>query len=1016
VTDARACRRCGATSSEFNVDCASCGAPLDDEGPKEDAAARLVGERVGRYRVLRVLGRGGMGIVYRAEDEALRRVVALKILPEALQKDEERRRRLLREARAAAAVQHPNIATVFDVGEDGGRTFVAMELVEGQSLRQVLKAGPLPASEAARLALGMARALAKAHERGVVHRDLKPENVMLDREGEVKILDFGLAKVHAAPAPANDTALTQTAELVTQEGFVIGTPGYMAPEQAKGKGVDARADVFSFGVVLYEMLAGERPFRGETALDVLIAASRDAPAPVSGHGTKDPTTALARVAERCLAKAPGDRYPDGRALVTALEALDTTHAAAHEAAPGRSRAPLWIGALAVAALGAAALVVPRWRGATSASTTASASATPVLTGSTGSRLACPPLEASGVEEPSGWLGAAAASLVCLRAQMRMGGHTARTLVPAELLDLPREPVDGFPLDPYGQPGARDRALAAAKARAAAYVDGRVTREGEEFRVALSLRSTDARELATGEGRGRILVFAVRAAMDALEASGAIPRAPDGDPFLHDWLRVRTADGAVALTEAAVTLCTEDVTGAGEECPRVAARADVLGDAVAFAKVRCAIEQTEPPPPLATATLDESTPGGRALSRLLRVESADPMPAPLRDDLHASRAGWQAAFDAEPAHELRALLAASEAWVAAADGDELERKLALVAIQEDPKVFHLVAQPWHELFFASIAAAQLRAHAGWVPWEPHPHSMIAEGMANPEDRVAHGRRAYLLAPSGFFATHFGETLLKMGRRDEARTFAARHGDDLLRLRVDAGDARFARVLEKVPSMLATYPVTLRGGQSAILVGAFAANVAQILGRPADMVDGVVTRFLDPDGPDVAGANTALLAIGMCTLAPPRVARTCVARLRALARSRKMSVQMQMDELLDGAERHANGDWAGAVRAWRPHLRTTQTSYLVETVRDAFATDAERTGDSDLAEKIDATALAQPGAYNGVDLAWVRAARRAAKRGDAALARKLAQQVVEAWQFADEVPPAVGEMRKLLGASR
>src|SRR5690606_23730991 len=227
----------------------------------------LVGRRLGRFEVSARLGAGGMGVVYRARDETLGREVALKVVSPWLVNDETARARLYREARAAARVKHPHVATVYDVGEEGGVTFLALELVEGLNLRDRLRRGGLPLQEARTIARGIAAALAAAHGAGVVHRDLKPDNVVLTHAG-VKVLDFGLAR-------SLDDERSQ--QRVTREGEVLGTVGYLSPEQALGKPLDARSDVFSFGVLLYEVLTGRLPFEGATFGEAAVALANDTP-------------------------------------------------------------------------------------------------------------------------------------------------------------------------------------------------------------------------------------------------------------------------------------------------------------------------------------------------------------------------------------------------------------------------------------------------------------------------------------------------------------------------------------------------------------------------------------------------------------------------------------------------------------------------------------------------------------------------------------------------------------------
>jgi tetratricopeptide (TPR) repeat protein len=320
-------------------------------------AADLIGESLGQFRIVAKLGQGGMGVVYRATDERLRRTVALKVLPPGFAADPARRDRFLREARAAAALNHVNIATVHDVGEANGRLYIAMELAPGESLRARLASGALPIADALKVARGIARGLAKAHEKGLVHRDLKPDNIMVDAGLEVKILDFGLAKDVGLGGDSGD-ANAETATAVTTDGQVLGTPAYMSPEQAASKPVDARSDVFAFGIVLYEMVTGAAPFSAPTTMELLIAIARDAPARVSMRNAAV-TPQLEAVIDRCLAKAPEGRYASAHEVLAALDGLGEASATSGPSAPTASRAPprsnTWVAAVAAIALGAAAL-------------------------------------------------------------------------------------------------------------------------------------------------------------------------------------------------------------------------------------------------------------------------------------------------------------------------------------------------------------------------------------------------------------------------------------------------------------------------------------------------------------------------------------------------------------------------------------------------------------------------------------------------------------------------------------
>src|SRR5580765_8241961 len=227
------------------------------------------GTRLGAYEILAPIGAGGMGEVYRARDPRLDREIAIKVIPSEFAREPERMRRFEAEARTASRLNHPNVVTIHDIGVEGSIAYIAMELVPGESLRERLARGPMPAREALAAATQLADALARAHGAGVVHRDLKPENVMIAPDGRLKVLDFGLARSDPAGPPAASSADTE--DLLSSDGAVLGTIGYMAPEQARGDRTDARSDIFAFGAILYEMLSGRRAFRGKTSLAVLAA-------------------------------------------------------------------------------------------------------------------------------------------------------------------------------------------------------------------------------------------------------------------------------------------------------------------------------------------------------------------------------------------------------------------------------------------------------------------------------------------------------------------------------------------------------------------------------------------------------------------------------------------------------------------------------------------------------------------------------------------------------------------------
>jgi Tol biopolymer transport system component/predicted Ser/Thr protein kinase len=261
---------------------------------------------LGPYEVLGRLGAGGMGEVWRARDTRLQREVAIKVLPSELASDAGRLKRFEKEARSASALNHPNIVTIYDIGQSESVSYIAMELVEGKTLRELLFAGPLPTKRVLSIAAQVAEGLGRAHEAGIVHRDLKPENVMVTKDGRVKILDFGLAKLTYTGADSGEGTNLPT-DTGTGAGVILGTVGYMSPEQASGLPVDFRSDQFSFGSILYELLTGKRAFQKKTGVDTLSAILNDDPEPIAAINTQTPAP-LRWIVERCLAKEPRQRY------------------------------------------------------------------------------------------------------------------------------------------------------------------------------------------------------------------------------------------------------------------------------------------------------------------------------------------------------------------------------------------------------------------------------------------------------------------------------------------------------------------------------------------------------------------------------------------------------------------------------------------------------------------------------------------------------------------------------------
>jgi serine/threonine protein kinase len=326
----------------------------------------MIGRQLSHYEILERIGEGGMGVVYKARDTHLDRLVAIKILPADKVNNPDRRRRFVQEARAASALNHPGIVTIHDIAEHNGVDFIAMELVAGRTLDHVVPRGGLRLRNVLDYGMQIADALAAAHAGGIVHRDLKPSNVMVTDHGQVKLLDFGLAKlVERAALPAEARTATSPPAL-TIDGAIVGTIAYMAPEQAEGKSTDPRVDVFSFGAVLYEVVTGERAFQGDSPLSTLTAVLREEPKPI-GHSAEGPTRDLERIITRCLRKDPDRRWQSMADVKVALRELkeesdsgDRAIAAARLLRPSRRRRILLTAAAAALLLLVAVIATLAW--------------------------------------------------------------------------------------------------------------------------------------------------------------------------------------------------------------------------------------------------------------------------------------------------------------------------------------------------------------------------------------------------------------------------------------------------------------------------------------------------------------------------------------------------------------------------------------------------------------------------------------------------------------------------------
>ena len=325
--------------------------------------------QLGPYKIVSLIGSGGMGEVYRAHDSRLRRDVALKVLPASFTNDPDRLRRFEQEARAVAALTHPNIVSVFDIGESGGVHYIVSELLEGESLRERIPAAGLPVRKATELAIQFANGLAAAHDRGIVHRDLKPENIFITKTGQVKILDFGLAKLRtnesAAPGAADQTATHITGADHTGAGQILGTAGYMSPEQVRGDAVDHHADIFAFGSILYEMLCGQRAFKRNTSAETMTAILNDDPQDLTARTSSSSPAAippaLDRIVRHCLEKQPAQRFQSAYDIAFDLESISTISSGSAQATAAAAKRNRWlVPALAAVVLLAAGAAFGAW--------------------------------------------------------------------------------------------------------------------------------------------------------------------------------------------------------------------------------------------------------------------------------------------------------------------------------------------------------------------------------------------------------------------------------------------------------------------------------------------------------------------------------------------------------------------------------------------------------------------------------------------------------------------------------
>ncbi len=763
------------------------------------------GTRVGRYEILNRLGAGAMGTVYAANDPALDRKIALKLI-RAKVAGPELEERLLREAKAMARLSHPDVIAVYDAGRDGDRLFIAMELVEGGTLREWLAERRRSWREILAVYLHAGRGLAQAHALGLIHRDFKPDNVLVGNDGRVRVTDFGLARSveHGDEAPPVEVdririAFDRTSPApLTRTGALVGTPAYMAPEQFAGGAADARSDVYAFCVALYEALYGDRPFGGVTLGEHRAEKVRGA-LRTSASDRAVPAR-LRRVLAVGLRPKPEQRY------ATMEEALAALGRAGRWPLPASWGARTWVlaGSVALAVVSGGEWLATRRLSARAPDRAPDSVAAAVAAlASAEGKLACPIFQVRGADDVAVPMGAAAAALACARLAWELGGRSERVLLPAALLDLPREPSDEMQ-DPYVSAEQRARTIEVGRARAAAYLDGSVVYERNAWTVEIQVKARDGREIVRASAADDSFLHTMRRALDSLWSAPLVRRGPD--PDVAQWVGASTADVGLILSD----LVLDSTAG----CDRLAADAGMSRDTLLYVQKVC--EKFGAPVALdgGVPSLDESSP--EALVTSLHAVAAWEIPVPV-DRERTLAAKLDSLRGSEPSSFGRARLAytAGLAWTLANDRERAQSSLRL-SLRDDPTY----DQAWELVEGAAgggtpLAASTSAVARAWLPYEsrlvPKADSWRGDEL---DARLRDAHLAYLLEPRLVEALHLGRALAEAGRPDDARAVAATPLDDpatgkwlaedILGL-IDLHDAKLARAIPHLeeggnPSMI------------------------------------------------------------------------------------------------------------------------------------------------------------------------------------------------------------------------
>lgn len=991
------------------------------------------GSQFERYTIEALLGEGGMGRVYRVFDPKLQRRVALKVLHAGPADDTstwgEAVARMLREARAAAALDHPNVVGIFDLGEFEGVPYIAMEFVAGVPLRNLVGAPDVAVSQRIRWLADVARALAAAHDAGIIHRDVKPENVLVRKDGVVKVLDFGIARriQMAGFDPTADT-LPGGPATITMKGALVGTPAYMAPEQVLSEHVDERADQFAWAVTAYELLSGALPWDKSDPVALLGAVLSRQPPPVSERCPEVPP-AVASIISRCMSKSRDDRFPTMRSVVEALDELAASGPSRSVPAVLASLTSLPAPPMAVtpppAVSGARTLRAgeapkqPRWRLAAIAAVVIALSASAgVLAarkyaasrsplGRPDTVLACPVFAASGVDEPSGWLGAATANLACTRARILLGGRYERTLPPAALLDLPTAPVDDFPRDPFGAPAAREKTIAAAKQRAAAWLDGQVREKHPKLEVSIVLRKPDGTEVARGVGARTELNQAVRDAFEQLIAARALPYSEALDPGYAAWSPARDVPAALAaldLGRAGTVLASVP-----SECARALPLRERMGAEWLGTGVVCHdVPEVKPP------AIDRGS--GAAFAK-----SAAWFPSfgfdQDRKALAAEAAKWR---ETDPDPYGQRVLARLEAslWYAAGEHARA-RQVALAAVQEipsDPELWSTLQQASYRM---TGHAATSRAWAAWIPEEPESWNALvySDKFDTHAQRVAYLERVLVLSSDHpQYAINLAGMMLDGGMRERVRALAAhlvlqgptrKVAHELIEGLVEASEGRFSAAMDRWTNVLLELDqlgdVDL--GHHSLL--RWALELASILGRSEELSARLYERFLSPQPPRVHAWHpwSAEAVSFVCVRAPRDLRAPCMARVKSLLDTGyfRRGVVPGVPEFVRGASLLFEGDARGAAALLRTGDPGTRAPFVAELLDEA--------GSFEQAQFIDDTLFVYDPRLHGATMATVRSALRADKRGDKDAAKRFAKRALDSWQGVDTRVPHAASMMEM-----